>query len=130
MLVIGILLGGAAVYTTNQASAHYGQNKGKMADELASKLNVTTDQVQTAMDQVRDEHQAARQKESETKLDQAVKDGVLTADQKQKLLDKRTQLKAERAQRQKEMEQWYKDNGVDATKLGAYLGRGGQHGRP
>ena len=136
-IVLGLVATSAVVWKAGIASAHFGgsnENKNKMSEELATKLNIGTDQVSAAMDQIRTEHQVERKAEVSTKLDQAVTDGVITAEQKQKIEDKLADNQANRgnAQGQKGknrevMEQWYKDNGIDFEKIHDYIGFGG-HG--
>ncbi|MEI8061501.1 MAG: hypothetical protein WCG99_04420 [Candidatus Berkelbacteria bacterium] len=135
-IVLGLVATSAVVWKTGIASAHFGgsqDNKDQMAQELAAKLNVSTDQVSTAFAQIRTEHQAERKIEVSTKLDQAVTDGVITADQKQKIVDKMAENQANRgnAQGQKgknreAMDQWFSDNGMDSAKIHDYIGFGGR----
>jgi hypothetical protein len=138
-IVLGVVATGAIVWKTGIASAHFGgsdENKDKMAEELAAKLNIGTDQVSAAFAQIRTEHQAERKAEVSTKLDQAVTDGVITVEQKQKILDKlaenqteRLANKAEKKQNKEEMKQWFSDNGIDADKIHSYIGFGQGKGR-
>lgn len=133
-LVLGLVATGAIAWKTGVAKAYFGGSNGNqdnMAEELATKLNVSSEQVSTAMDQIRTEHQAQRKAEVSTKLDQAVTDGVINAEQKQKILDKmaenqanRGEGKGQRGQRREEMDQWFKDNGIDSAKIHNYIGFG------
>jgi len=142
VLALGLLATGAIIWQTGVASAYFGGGNGtpdKMAEELATKLNVSQDKVTTALEEIKTAHQAERQAEVTTNLDKAVTDGAITAEQKQKLLDKmaenqkeRQEARAERKQNRDEMEQWLKDNGIDSEKLHSYIGfgqgQGGRHG--
>jgi len=138
-IVLGLVVTSAVAWKTGIASAHFGgsgENKDKMAEELAAKLNVSTDQVSTAMNQIRTEHQAERKAEVSTKLDLAVTDGVITAEQKQKILDKmaenqanRGEVRGQKGKNREAMEQWYKDNGIDFEKIHDYIGFGQGRGR-
>ena len=115
-LALGLVLGGVAVYKTGIVSANYGQNKGNMAEQLATKLNVSKDQVSGAMDQIQTENQAKREAEVSSSLDKAVSDGAITAEQKQKIVDEQAKLK----QQQADHEKWVTDSGIDWTKLKSY----------
>jgi hypothetical protein len=127
ILALGILLGGAGVYSIKYASAYNGANQVKMSEELAAKLNVSTDKVDAAMGQIHEERQAERKAEISANLDKAVSDGVITAEQKQKILDKQAQNEQEREQKKAEMEKWAADNGIDFSKLKTYgFGMGGR----
>ncbi|HOX41453.1 MAG TPA: hypothetical protein PK263_04625, partial [bacterium] len=102
-----------------------GANKDEIVQDLATKLNVNKDDVQKVFDENREEHMKQRQADREAKLEQAVKDGVITADQKQKLIDRQKEMQAKMEKDRAEQEQWYKDNGIDRTKLRDYgLGMG------
>lgn len=70
--------------TTDTATA---TNQSTFADKLSQKLGVDKGKVQTALDEIKKERQDARKQKVSANLDQAVKDGVITADQKQKILD-------------------------------------------
>ena len=107
-----------------------------MAEELAAKLNVDTDQVSAAMEQIRTEHQAERKTQVSTGLDKAVTDGAITAEQKQKILDKiaenqanRGEMQGQKGKNREAMEQWYEDNGIDFEKIHDYIGFGQGRGR-
>lgn len=139
-IVLGAAMTGAILWNTigvnaaTDATTTAATRHDEMAKELATKLNIDESKVSEAMDQVRTEHQATRQAEVSTKLDQAVTDGVITAEQKQKILDKMATNKVENVQGQKkgqnktEMEQWFKDNGIDSTKIHDYIGMGKGNG--
>jgi hypothetical protein len=138
-IVVGLALAttGAFVGVTRAANGN-GNGDDNLSSQLAKKLNLDQAEVQTAVDQVREENQATKQAERQQQLsenlDQAVKDGVITADQKQLLLDKQTAIQAEMEKQRSELEQWYSDNGIDQEKLNDYdigFGSGpGGHGRP
>lgn len=115
-LVLGLILGGAAIYKTGIASARYGQGNENMSTELAQKLNVSEDQVSGAMEQIRTEIQAERRTEVSSNLDKAVTDGVITAEQKQKILDEEAKIRQQREDHLK----WRTDSGIDWTKLKSY----------
>ncbi len=103
-------------------------NQSTLADNLSQKLGVDKDKVQAALDDTRKEHQEARKAEVSANLDQAVKDGVITADQKQKFLDRQAQMQGQRQKNRGENQQWAQDNGIDMSKLRSYLGNdGGRH---
>lgn len=98
-----------------------------LVEKIAQKFNLPQDQVQATFDEVHSEKQATRVAEQSTKLDQAVKDGVITQDQKDRIVAKMSEKRTERRAMRSEMQQWFKDNGIDETKLQSYLG-GGREG--
>lgn len=128
-IVIAVMAIAGTIYATG-ASASFGRNHEEMASTLAEKLGVEESKVTEAMDTMREDRQADRVKDVSENLDKAVTDGVITTDQKQAILDKQATLRAERQQHRTEMEQWYKDNGIDEEKVHDYIGRGnGMGGR-
>lgn len=115
-LALGLVLGGAGVIGTKYASAHYGQNQDAMAVQLAQKLNISKDQVSSAMTQIQTDNQAKRKADVSANLDKAVSDGVITAAQKQQILDEQ----AKQEQQAKDHQDWVKNSGIDWTKLKSY----------
>ena len=110
-------------------AAENNNNRDNMVQQLAQKLGLDQTKIQTAMDEIRAEHQAVRKAEVETNLEKAVNDKVITAEQKQKLLEKMTENQAEKKQQKGEMRQWAQDNGIDMSKLKDYgFGKGPQKG--
>ena len=63
------------------------QRKADFAKELADKLGISVDKVQSALDAIQADHRAERRTELKTRLDQAVADGRITSDQEQAILD-------------------------------------------
>lgn len=126
-LIVGFLGVGHALAQTSTTSPTQ-----TLAEKLAAKFNLNKDDVNTFLTQTQEERrqemQTKRQEEMSTKLDQAVKDGVITADQKQKILDKQAEMQKQREQHRTEMEKWASDNGIDFSKLSGY-GIGGFGGR-
>ncbi len=126
-IILGTLVLGGALYSAKALADDAGATgrKGPDTAALAQKLGVDQSKVDSAMDEIRAERQKERQAEISTKLDQAVKDGVITAEQKQKILDKQAELQGQRGQKRTEMQQFYKDNGIDFDKIHDYIGFGG-----
>ncbi len=120
------LVGTAAVSAATDST-----NSSSLVDKIAQKFNLNKSDVQAVFDQNRSDHEAQHQADVKAKLDQAVKDGKLTADQETKILDKLKELQTQRdadrtAMKDKtpeerkaaieakkaELEQWAKDNGI------------------
>jgi hypothetical protein len=109
-LVLGLVATGAIVSLATVASAQAcGKNKSG-----------------TVSAQTKAQHEATEQTRLNTNLDKAVTAGVITADQKQKIIDELATLKNEtatkRGQKQTEFATWLKNSGIDATKLSKYIG--------
>lgn len=120
--IFGLMVSGGILYSTARASNN-GQNPN-ISQQLSEKLGVDETQVNAALDQIRQERQAERQQEISANLDKAVADGVITADQKQALEDKQTEMQLDREQKRAEMQQWMRDNGIDHEKIREYMGAG------
>jgi len=124
-IIFGALVLGGVAYSANALADDTLARRGPNTEALAEKLGVDQSKVDSAMEEIRAERQKERQAEVSSKLDEAVRNGVITADQKQKILDKQAETEGQRGQKRTEMEQWYKDNGIDFDKLRDYIGFGG-----
>jgi hypothetical protein len=135
------------VGVTGVSAASTGKPAG-LASEIASAFHLNQSDVQKILDQHKDEMQTYRQGQGKSRLDQAVKDGKITADQETKILDEQKQIQADmQANRDKtgtdrkaaieaertKIEQWAKDNNIPLKYLapfGGHRGFGpGMHGR-
>jgi len=134
VIVLGAALTGAILWNNTGVDAANTERRGEMAKDLAAKLNVEESKVTEAMDAIHTERQAERKAEVSTKLDQAVTDGAITAEQKQKILDKMAENQAantdgqNRGKNRDAMKQWYTDNGIDFDKIHDYIGFGPGNG--
>ncbi|MFA7253102.1 MAG: hypothetical protein WC107_00940 [Patescibacteria group bacterium] len=128
-LAIGVLALAGSIWfgsvNANAASA----NHDTLIEKIAQKFSVPKEDVQVVFDQERTERQATRRAEQNTKLDQAIADGVITAEQKDQLIAKRNELNTQGQKNREEMQKWFSDNGIDHDKLAPYMGMGGNGGR-
>jgi ABC-type phosphate transport system auxiliary subunit len=130
------VLSGATVFGASVASAHGQVDGDTLVEKLATKFHVKTEDVQAVFDENRAEHEANREKEREARLAQLVIDGKLTEDQKNALIAKHQEMEAKRdtmrdslkdatpeerktamEQHRAEMDQWFKDQGIDRSIL-------------
>lgn len=104
-------------------------SKQTLVDKLAERFNLNKDEVTGVFNELQEERQQQRQADMESKLDEAVNDGVITAEQKQVLLDKYAEMQKiqeQLNQKRKEMQQWMENSGIDFEKLAPYrIGFGG-----
>lgn len=134
MIAVAAAIAGT-LYATG-AFASYGDGPDNMASNLASKLGIEESKVTEAMDSIHTERQAERKAEISANLDKAVSAGVLTEEQKDKLVAKQDEMQQKQEALRTEMDQWYSDNGIDRDKLEEYgvrgmgigMGRGGRGG--
>lgn len=115
-----------------------------LVQKIADKFKLNKDEVQKVFDEAHNEHKVERQKHFSERLDKLVGEGKITAEQKQKILDKFEQMKNERIviedgsakpnfeqmkQKKAELQQWAKDNGIDLNLIKPEHGprHGGMH---
>jgi len=81
------------------------------------------------VEQVMKEEQTARQQEIESRrearLEEAVKAGIITEDQKTALLNKEAEWQKKQQQLMQERQQWMEQSGIDFQKLAPYGGFAG-----
>jgi hypothetical protein len=109
------LIGTGTIYAQSTTTA--GES---IVDRIAARFNLNKDDVQKVFDEQRDEKKAQRQQALEDKLNQLVKEGKLTEDQKTKLLAKLN----ERKDNWQDFENWLKENNIDMNALGLNFGKG------
>lgn len=98
-----------------------------LVTKIAQKFNLKETDVEAVFEAVRDEKQEEMKSQRVKRLDQAVKDGVITEAQKTAILTKMEEHDEERGKKKEEMQKWFADNGIDESKLRDYLrpeGRG------
>lgn len=99
MLIMSSLVTTLAVVSVVGLGAVSAEGNGgsqNLADKIATKFNLKSADVQKVIDEDRTAHEAERKAEVKTKLDQAVKDGKITADQETKLIAKLDEMQAAR----------------------------------
>jgi len=84
----------AGGFTVANAASQPGQ-PGNLAQKIASAFHLDAGQVQTVINQNRQDNQAGRETRYEDRLSQAVTDGKLTSDQKSLILAEHTKLQSE-----------------------------------
>lgn len=100
--------------------------------KIAQKFNLKEADVEAVFEAVRDERRDEMKSQRSERLTQAVSDGVITEAQKVTLLAKMEEHIGERQANRAEMQNWYKDQGIDETKLREYMrpeGKGNGEGR-
>jgi len=130
-LLVILTLVGAVVFGVAGVSAQTPESPAStLVQLLAHKFGLKQTDVQAVFDQ----HRATRQKEMEAKyiefLDQAVKNGNLTAAQKQLLVTKHQEFVSDRRADRSALKTWAGENNIDLKYLfgGFGHGRGGMRG--
>lgn len=105
-----------------------------IVSKIAQKFNLNEADVEAVFDSVREERQDEMKKQREESLSKAVSDGVINNNQKEAIIAKMAEHFGEKVQNREEMQNWFKEQGIDETKLRSYLrpnnnGRGMRGGR-
>jgi len=93
-----------------------------LIQKIIEKFNLNPGEVQKVIDEERQERERQRLSLLEEKLNQAVKDGVISEEQKKALLERWQNKWQERRQIREEERKWLEENKIDWQKLGPYLG--------
>jgi hypothetical protein len=105
---LAVVAGTGMVSAASSPNASSTNGQSSLIDKIASKFNLNKNDVKAVFDQDRADHQAERQTKVEDRLNQAVTDKKITSDQKDKILAKLKEIKADM--------QAQKDNEGDAMK--------------
>jgi restriction endonuclease len=124
LILIGALsYGGMTVFADSDATTY-----PPFVSTLADKLGLSEDEVNDVFDEIRADHFAQMQENRSDSLTEAVKNGVITEDQKNQILDKWSEMQTERIQErqnnQEEIQNFFNEIGVDSNSLSQYLGNG------
>jgi len=136
-------VGTAGLMSANSASA---QTTGdSLVDRLASRFNLSSDEVQQVVDEHRDERRAERAEQREEALQAKVDEGVITQAQLDLLQEKTDELKAQKeelkeqdlsreeiraalSEAREEFQAWAAENGIDLDTLRPDKGERSQRG--
>jgi len=93
-----------------------------LIQKIIEKFNLNPGEVQKVIDEEMQERERQRFSLLEEKLNQAVKDGVISEEQKKALLGRWQNKWQERRRIREEERKWLEENKIDWQKLGPYLG--------
>lgn len=120
-----------------------GEQRDEMVQRIAERFNLDQSEVESFFEEVRAEHQQERQQEIAEKLEQAVADGTITAEQKAlieaKMAENQTwreqlesmsqdERKAAMEQHHQEMQDWADANGIELRDILGGPEKGGHRG--
>lgn len=127
ILIIGLALIGLAGVVTGADAFNQ-----PVVDKLVERFDLNADEVAGVFDEARQERQQQMQEQwrtqMEERLNEAVEDGVITAEQKQALLDKQAEMREKHQQLWEEMRAWMEDSGIDFEAMAPYKGGCGGRG--
>ena len=135
--VVAAALIGVTVIGVNQVSAQdNSQDRTTLVEQISSAFGLNQEEVQTIVDQHRQERRAHMQEQFQQQLEQKVQDGTISQEQQQLILQKHEEMKTKMEQirnmdpeqrhqamqeHHQEMVQWAQDNGIG---LGEIIGAG------
>jgi len=132
----GLMLTGT-LWTGKAMTVRAVEPNQSIVDRLVARFNLNQDEVKGVFDEEQQARQEKMQAEMESRLDEAVKDGVITAEQKEALLKKQTEWQEKEKQLREEKQKWMEESGIDFEKLaqyrvglGGFGGPGGMRGGP
>ncbi len=139
-LAFASMVGISAVNAAESAGAN---GPTALIEKIATRFNLNKDEVKAVFDEEHTAREAEKQKSQEQRLSQLVTDGKITADQKNKILAKTSELQAKHeaekdalkdkteAERRAimeanraELEKWAADNGISLEYVRPLGGRG------
>ena len=125
-LALGVLML-LAVFWTGKTTAQAVVPNQSVVDKIVERFNLNKDEITGVFDEVHQERQQKMQAYMETRLDEVVKDGVITAEQKETFLKKQAEWQEKQRQLKEEMQKWMEESGIDFEKLAPYrVGCGGR----
>lgn len=150
LIVAGVLssvtLASLAGVSAVSAEASTSSDRDSIISQIATKFNLQESEVKAVFEEERTARTAERTKAIEAILTQAVNDGKLTDEQKDKILAKRAELQSERAAnhdelkdktaeerrtamktKRMELEKWATGNGISPEYIRYVFGHGGGH---
>jgi len=131
--IFAFAVAGATLLTTTTTYAQEESNPiNTLVQRVAERFGLNQDDVQAVFDEHREEMHSQREDNYEARLDEAVANGELTAEQKQLILDKHAELQAsmetnkanfeahhqEMITKHESLESWAEENGIDMKYLG------------
>ncbi len=128
IITLAVIL--VSIYGANHVLADENFKYSVIVTKLAQKFNLKEVDVNEVFEQDRQEMWQNRQKLQEIRLGEAVTAGVITEEQKNKILERMNDWQANRTaesqEHREEMQKWMEENGIDHDKLSLYMGFGGR----
>lgn len=140
---LALTMAGTVLFATQTFAQDTKDPQTSLVQKIAEKFNLNKDDVQKVFDEDRTNRASERNQKFESRLDQAVKDGKITEEQKKLILDKMSSMKATRTaeieklksmtpeQRREAMKThkndlktWAEENGIDLKSIMGELGPG------
>lgn len=95
-----------------------------LIQRIIDKFKLNAGEVEKVIEEVRNEKQQEMKARREERLNEAVKAGIITEEQKKALLDKEDEWFKKQTQLMDERRRWMEQSGIDFQKLAPYYRRG------
>lgn len=144
LIIVLTMVAGLGLWGVETVKANEEVNYPPVIQKLVEKFNLDENEVKSVFDQDREEHRTQRQTRFSEKLDQAVSDGKITAEQKDLIVKKHEEIQTEneslrdlspeeRRERMQEKrtawESWAQENGIELADFFGFSGPKGEMGR-
>jgi large exoprotein involved in heme utilization and adhesion len=117
---VAITAGGLVLTTSTAALAQSNSTNNPMqtlVQKIAEKFGLKPEDVQSVVNDFKTQNLNQRETMFEAQLDQLVKDGKITENQKQLIINKRKELAANRQNKMQDLRNWAKENNIDMKYL-------------
>lgn len=118
VLASAVILGASAVRADDFSSS------SPLVQKLVERFGLNEDEVVSTFEELRTEKMETMQQSKDERLQSAVDDGVITAEQKEALEAKWAEKKEEMQNHKEEMQAWFEEEGIDHEALREYGGFG------
>lgn len=113
---------GAGALGVSAAKADAFDSSSPIVQKLIERFGLSEDEVVSTFMELKSEHQEMILVDKEESLNQAVEDGVITDAQKQALLERWEEMKAQKEQKREEAQVWFEEQRIDREALMEYGG--------
>ncbi len=121
LITFAVIFLGAGLLAVTKVSAKNSSNgrnsMQSIVQKIADRFGLKKEDVQAVFDQERQDRQAEKEARYMSYLDQLVKDGKITEEQKQLIIQKHKEIEANRITERKTLEDWASKNGIDIRYL-------------
>ena len=134
--VLALVLLTSVSYGATQALAEESGNFPPLVARLVERFNLNEDEVGEVLDEFKGEHHLRMQERMEARLSELINDGEITEEQKQAILDKHAEMRADHEElkskwssmtdderlalheaHRDQMEAWAEENGLDLSEI-------------
>jgi len=123
--LVAFIAGGLMI---NKAKAETNRNYLPIVQKLVDKVGLKEEEVTGVFNEMHQERQQKMQAQIESRLNEAVENGVITAEQKEALFKKQAEWQEKQRQMMEEKRKWVEESGIDFEKLAPYWGGFGKRG--